>query len=295
MIRTLTFAVLMLGFAMLTPPAAFAQDEPDPNPGALTLTAAVDVVNTYMFRGIRQNFTGVAVQPFADVGINFFTSDEGNGRHVTLNVGTWNSLHSGDTGAEAPFGNMWYESDFYTTLSAGVGGGVTFAGTFTAYTSPNTAFSTVREIAVRTSVDDSGILGAAAVRPYALFAFEILAEPGGVGQADGGENAGTYLELGAAPGFAATRGSLTFPLKLGLSLGDYYELRGADETVLGDRAFGFFSVGAQASVGLGGTSRFGAFNLHGGVEFQRLGDTPTAFNDGDKNKIIGSIGIGLNY
>ncbi len=33
---------------------------PDPNPGALTLTGSFDGVSTYMFRGIRQNATGIA-------------------------------------------------------------------------------------------------------------------------------------------------------------------------------------------------------------------------------------------
>ena len=294
-VMTLRLALFVLALPLLTAPAALAQDEPDPNPGALTLSAAADVVSTYMFRGIRQNVTGLAIQPFADVGVALFTSDEDASRHITVNVGTWNSLHTGDTGANASHGNMWYESDFYTTLGVGVGGGVTLGATFTAYTSPNGAFTTVREIAIRATVDDSGGLGRAALRPYALVAVEFLAEPGGVGQADGGEQAGTYLEFGAAPGFAASRGGLSIPVKVGLSLSDYYELRGADGSVVGDRRFGFFSVAAIGTVALGGTSRFGGFNLHGGVEYQMLGDTTRAFNSGEKNKVIGSIGLGLSY
>ena len=37
------------------------------------------------------------------------------------------------------------------------------------------------------------------------------------------------------------------------------------------------------------------WNVHGGVEFQSLGDTPEAFNGGEQQKIIGSIGIGFSY
>jgi hypothetical protein len=276
----------------LTGPAS-AQDEPaDPNPGALTLTAAADVVSTYMFRGIRQNGTGIAIQPYADVGVALFSGD-GGVRSVGLNLGTWNSLHTGDTGAESASADMWYESDFYTTLSVGVAGGLAFGSTFTAYTSPNDGFTTVREMAVRVSMDDSGALGGAAIRPYAVFAFEFLTEPG-VGQADGGDNAGTYLEIGAAPGVALGRASVSVPLKVGLSLGDYYEQR-VDGVVVGDETFGFFSVAGLVTVPLGGTSRFGVFNLHGGVEYQRLGETTRAFNGGDEHKVIGSIGIGLAY
>ena len=42
-------------------------------------------------------------------------------------------------------------------------------------------------------------------------------------------------------------------------------------------------------------SRFGAWNLHGGVEFQKLGDTTAFFNGDDDTQVIGSIGIGFTY
>ena len=119
-----------------------------------------------------------------------------------MNVGTWNSLHTGDTGTDGPTGKLWYESDFYTTLSLGFGGGTSLATTYTAYTSPNNAFTTVKEIAFKFSVDDSAYLGKAALKPYALVAFEFDTAPG-VGQADGGSKAGRYLELGLAPSYAA--------------------------------------------------------------------------------------------
>jgi hypothetical protein len=40
---------------------------------------------------------------------------------------------------------------------------------------------------------------------------------------------------------------------------------------------------------------FGAWNVHGGVEFQALGDTTEAINAGDGSKVIGSFGFGLSY
>ena len=294
MTRTLRFVTLLVACALGAATTADAQDAPaDPNPGALTLTAAIDVVSTYMFRGIRQNSTGLAIQPYADVGVALVSRDAGGVRSAGLNVGTWNSLHTGDTGADAASGNMWYESDFYTTFSLGFAGGVTFGSTFTAYTSPNAGFTTVREMALRVSVDDTGLLGGAAVRPYAVLAFEVMTEPG-IGQADGGDNAGRYLEIGAAPGVSLGGPSVSVPIKVGLSLGDYYEQR-VDGVVVGDERFGFFSVAGLVTVPLGGSSRFGAFNLHGGVEYLRLGETTRAFNGGDDRKVIGSIGIGLAY
>ena len=45
----------------------------------------------------------------------------------------------------------------------------------------------------------------------------------------------------------------------------------------------------------GGTTGFGAWNLHGGVEYQALGDTTKALNGDDGSRVIGSVGIGFVY
>jgi hypothetical protein len=119
----------------------------------------------------------------------------------------------------------------------------------------------------------------------------------GVGQADGGASAGRYLELGVAPGYSGSRASLTVPVKVGLSLADYYELNtGTPQApVFVDNKFGYFSIAGLVTVPLGGTTNFGAWNVHGGVEFQALGDTTKALNGGDGQRVIGSIGIGFSY
>jgi hypothetical protein len=239
-----------------------------------------------MFRGIRQNSTEVAMWPWADLGIAAFSGDGGL-KSVNINLGTWNSLHTGDTGLDGP-GKLWYESDFYAALGFGFGGGTTFSTTYTAYTSPNSMFTTVKEVMIKLAVDDSAFLGKGAIKPYAAVAFELDTAPQ-VGQADAGENAGKYLELGIGPGFAASKVSIAVPIKVGLSLGDYYELEGTDNK------FGFFSVAAIGTVPIGSTTKFGAWNLHGGVEFQKLGDTTAYFNGDDDSQVIGSIGIGFSY
>jgi len=267
----------------------------DPNPGNMTLTGSFDAVSTYMFRGIRQHSTGIALWPVADLGLAIF-SGEGRLKSAGVNIGTWNSLHTGDTGADGPTGKLWYESDFYATLGLGFGGGASVATTYTAYTSPNNAFTTVKEIAFKLALDDSGYLGKAALKPYGLVAFEFDTAPG-VGQADGGSKAGRYLELGMAPGYAGSRASLSVPVKVGISLADYYELNAgtAADPAFVDNRFGYFSVAGLVTVPLGGTTSFGAWNLHGGVEYQALGDTTKAFNGGDSSRVIGSVGIGFSY
>lgn len=292
--RSALAVVAAVGVMVATGAPAFAQEGKDPNPGALTLTGSIDFLNQYMFRGIRQNSSGIATWPAVDLGISAYSGDGGL-KSVGINLGTWNSLHTGDTGADSDesglgcaCGKLWYESDFYASLGFGFGGGVAFTTTYTAYTSPNNGFSTVKEIMFKLAVDDSGRLGRAAVKPYIAIAQEFDTAPG-VGQADGGDNAGTYLEIGFAPGYSASKASIAFPIKIGLSAGDYYELAGQDNK------FGYFSIAGIVTVPLGGTTSFGAWNIHGGVEYQKLGTTTEFYNGGEGNQVIGSFGVGFSY
>lgn len=271
-----------------TPSGNVALPQPvDPNPGALSLSGGFDFSTRYMFRGIRQHATGFAAWPWADLGIAAYSGESGL-KSVGVNVGSWNSQHTGDTGMKGPSAKLWYESDFYATLGFGFGGGVSIGTTYTAYTSPNNSFSTVKEIMVKLTVDDSARLGKAAIKPYAIVARE-LDTAAGLGQADGGEKAGTYFELGIAPGYTGSRASVAVPLKAGFSLANYYEVAGTDHR------FGFLSVAGVVTVPLGSTTRFGGWNVHGGVEIQKLGDATTAFNGGDRSRLIVSIGIGFSY
>jgi hypothetical protein len=261
---------------------ARAQSSGDPNPGAVTLTGGFDFANAYFFRGIPQDDTGVIMWPSGDLGFALY-SGEGGLRSVGVNVGTWNSLHTGDAGSDGPSGKLWYESDFYATVGLGFGKGTTLGVTYTAYASPNGLFGTVKEISFKLVVDDSGLFGAAAVKPYVVLAHELD------GQADGGAQEGTYLEVGIGPGFAWRRASLTVPVRVGLSLDDYYE------GLTGDDTFGFLSVAGVVTVPFTRMpTRFGSWNVHGGVEFLMLGERNEAVF-GDSSHVIGSIGIGLSY
>jgi hypothetical protein len=282
------WAVALSAATVLVSALPAAAQGSDPNTGALTLAGGYDFLNAYVFRGIPQDEDdfGSVMWPYADLGIALFSGD-GAFRSLGVNFGTWNSLHTGGVGLDGPFRKLWYESDFYATLGAGFGGGTGVGLTYTAYTSPNGMFTTVKEVAVRFAVDDSGYLGRAAVKPYVLVARELDASPG-VGQADGGLEAGTYMELGAAPGFTVSGFGVAVPLKIGLSLDSYYE--GAD----GDERFGFFSLAGIVTVPFSSRpTRFGSWNVHGGVEYLRLvADRTQGFGE---NQLVGSIGIGFSY
>jgi hypothetical protein len=263
---------------------AWAQGSADPNPGNLTITSGIDVVNAYFFRGIPQDDTGVIMWPYGDLGIALHAGD-GGVKSVGVNVGMWNSLHTGLGGLDGP-GKLWYESDFYATFGLGFGAGTSLGVTYTAYTSPNGSFNTVKELSFKFALDDSGVLGRAATKPYVLIARELD------GQADGSTEEGTYLELGATPGFPLSRAMVNVPIRLGLSLGDYYETVNG-----GDDRFGFFSVAGVLTIPFSsGPTKFGSWNIHGGAEYLRLGDrNADVLGESSNGKLIGSIGIGLSY
>jgi hypothetical protein len=69
---------------------------------------------------------------------------------------------------------------------------------------------------VRAAFDERIRLSRLDVMPYLMAAFELDTTPG-MGQLDGGQHGGTYLELCAAPRFRARRVTLSLPLKLGLT------------------------------------------------------------------------------
>jgi hypothetical protein len=80
-------------------------------------------------------------------------------------------------------------------------------------------------------------------------------------------------------------------------MGDYYELNEgtAARPNFVDHAFGYLSIAGIVTVPLKGTTPYGAWNLHAGVEYQHLGTTTEAFNNGKPNKGIVSAGIGFTY
>ena len=237
----------------------------------VTLTASFDVANAYLLRGINQDDTGVIMWPAADLGVVLKGGDSNGTGQMTLNLGTWNSLHTGAAGLDG-LGKLWYQSDFYATFGVGMGGGLKVSAGYVARTSPNNAFPSMTELAFT--------VGAPAnwVAPYALVVVELQ------GQLDGGRSKGRYLEFGARPTFGQGV-TLAVPAKVGLSLGDYYE------GLRGDERFGFFSVGGVATLPL---SSGGRWNLRGGAEYVRLGDRNQLVL-GNEQQVVVSGGIGLRY
>jgi hypothetical protein len=282
-IRAVRSVLAGLAFVALAASAASAQGGP-----AVVVTGGIDFTNQYNFRGIRQNTEGMSIWPFVDAGLPLFSGDGGL-KAVTLNLGTWNAFNTqidDFTNLDGEVtSNKWYESDLYGTLGLGFGPTV-LSFNYTSYTSPANLFNHVKEFGIKLAYDDSAPLGKAALKPYALVAFELSDE----GQADAGDSKGTYVELGVAPGFTASKASFAVPIKVGLSASDYYEF-GTGE----DSKFGYFSIAGIVTVPLGAH-----FNIHGGAELQTFGDNVKAYNgfgdDGDGSMAgIASIGLGFSF
>ena len=196
----------------------------------MTVTGSLDFLNQYMFRGIRQNSTGIAIWPAVDLGLAAYSGD-GGFKSVGINFGTWNSLHTGDTGQDGPSGKLWYESDFYATLGFGFGGGTSFTTTYTAYTSPNNGFTTVKEIMFKLGVDDSASWARAAVKPYIAIAQEfdtdIAHRPGRRRR----QRWHVHGDRHRSRLLRRQKAGIAFPIKVGMSLSDYYELAGRGQQV----------------------------------------------------------------
>ncbi|MFO0856216.1 MAG: hypothetical protein U0640_02525 [Phycisphaerales bacterium] len=264
--------------------APAAEEAAGPNTGRLHFSMGVDVTNAYFFRGIRQEDDGIIVQPYAGLTIDGF---KGNNWALAFNLGTWNSFHDKGTGtANDDFSDKWYESDIIlgATLTTGKW---TLAATYTWLTNPSDILPTVQQIDVTAAYDDTEALGAWALHPTATVTFE-------TDNASDGQDEGKYLQLGIAPGFSRQFGgndiAFSFPLTVGLSLGDYYQdAAGEDDT------FGYASLGAKAAIPLPVAKDFGAWTLNASVTGLLLGDNTKIFNEDDESELIVSVGLSATY
>jgi hypothetical protein len=205
--------------------------------------------------------------------VNLFSSEEGFIRDVTVGAGVWNSIHSDETLADhSP--NALYETDWYPLVSVEFPYGLSLLGVYYFYTSPNGAFSTVQEVNAKLSWDDSELLGSFAVAPWVNVAVETQ-------RTSFGDNKGVGIQLGIEPTLVdcecgASGFTLTAPIELGLSAGDYYEEPGADDT------FGYLSWGLKASVPLSFVSRsFGDWSFSLSGKGYTFGDNLADANHGD--------------
>lgn len=273
-------------------PDVVAQEENGPNTGRISIGAGADYTTDYYFRGIIQETRDYIVQPYGELTFKLWDGVPTFG-NLALTLGTWNSLHGGPTGIEGSNSDpkVWYESDFYAKVGWTMFEDLSASVIYTAYMSPNNAFSTVQELALGLGYDDGKLLGPFALNPSLLLAFEVK------GQADAGDHKGVYLQLGLAPSYTFNAESkypvtLSVPLVVGLSVDDYYEFGTG-----GDSTFGYFQGGVGVSMPLAFIpAAFGSWQIKTGVNVLHLGDNLRDVNkDRDRTEIIGTVGLAFTY
>jgi hypothetical protein len=270
------------------PPTA---DAPAATPEAaesrLHLTLGVDYTSAYFSRGYRFEAAGWIAQPYADLSFDIIRLDDAT---ISLTFGTWNSFHGKATDAATTDGFLktWYENDLY--VGAGLAlGKWDIQARYYVESSPSDAWQTIEEFSASIAFDDSELLGDWSLKPTAVLYVET-----GENAIDGGRN-GTNLQLGISPGFSFDAGALkdievTFPISIGLSLGNYYEGTGGENDF-----FGYASVGAKASLPLPLDKSWGGWTLTAGVQGLFLGDATSTFNKDDHTQVIGTIGVSVEF
>jgi hypothetical protein len=267
-----------------------AEEQP-PNTGRLSLGLGVDWASAYYFRGIANVQNGGSnVQPYAEIGFKLL-ENEGPLTALVFSPGIWNNFQYGDGKLVDPSDpRFWFESDLYLKLSATWWDTLTTAVTYTYYTSPNDSFNTYADVGLSFGLNDAKWLGAFALNPSVLVAFETKGE---ALASDSGKK-GIYLGLGVAPSYtfftdSTTPLTVSLPMTAGFSLKDYY-------TVNGGETFGYFSGGPQFTAQLKFIPAvYGNWALRAGVQFLVLNRNLEQVNTGDSFAPIGSVGLSMTY
>lgn len=290
MIGTATGCAALLAMLSVTSPVLAQDEQPVAvNNGSVSLNLGVDWTTEYWFRGIGQQNEGIIVQPYADVTLNLIKEGP-----ITIDgyVGTWNSLHDQNPG------DMFYEADYFAGLSFGLPGNFSFDTSYIVLYNPSGGGIFAEEVDLGLSYDDTELaerLGLPVLAPYALVGIETD------GGSDAGTNKGTYLEIGIEPSFTVLESethpvSLAIPLKVGMSIEDYYENTTGD-----DDTFGYFDAGLVLSMPIGCIpAEYGLWTASAGVHFLFLGDTAqdisSAFGTGDDElNIFTTVGLSMSY
>ncbi len=290
----------------LTSTPAMADGHEAPNQGAVSVSGNFTITNEYFFRGIFQENQGMIYQP--DLTVTFDLTAAGL-EGVSAYVSTWNSIHDGPSSHTGSNGGQWYESDFLVGINFNILERLNADVSYIVYYGPSAGGIFAEEIDLKLVFDDAdlwteeGFL-AAGLQPYALVAFETDGAADGLSTGGGtvGSSEGIYLELGIEPSFDWVISedltiAMSVPVKVGLSLDDYYESVNPTTTALEDEDFGFFSVGLTGSIPLDFIpADYGAWSLSASVTYLHVNDDFNGnFAGVDNDRIIGTLGVGFEY
>lgn len=290
--KTILATLFVPGLLFAQQNASF-QERVDARSDAISGRLGLDITSQYFFRGLQQENQGIIAQPRLDLAMNVYDGDSGL-RNLSVVTGVMESLHSGPTGST---GGIWYESQFHIGVDGRFGerfrGGIRYA----TFSSPNGSAVAlarpVQELQFHVGFDDAGVMGNFSLNPRAMVAIEM------VGQRDAGADRGIYAEIGVAPTLELQEmgdGNMTlsFPVRLGLSLGDYYErptIGGG-----GDDFFGFIQGGGVLTMPLNFLPEsMGPWTGHCGLHALILGNNADRRNGGDEFEIFFEFGMATQF
>ncbi|MEO8602794.1 MAG: hypothetical protein ABI629_09475 [bacterium] len=267
------------------------EEAPGPNQGRVSFSFNSDFTTAYVFRGIVLERDGFIWQPSADIALKVYEGD-GFLKTASLNFGIWNSVQSEHTDARGTGPSNLYETDYYPGFTLGWSPGIETSLTYTIYTSPNGAFSTVQQLDLGLAYDDSELLGPFAFSPTATFSFELE-------NTSFGNKKGDYFELTGEPGIDLSLPfdpdgnypiTASLPLALGLSMNDYYEDGTHNQT------FGFFSFGVGLSMPLSFIPKdLGAWSVGTAINVYCLSQTLKQVAENDNPFPVGTASISMEY
>ena len=293
--RTGVALAAVLALALLAAPAVAEEDlaeaeieeageETSRFSGALQL----DITNAYFFRGILQEREGFIAQPWTELYVNLFSSEDGPIRDVTIGGGVWASWHSEKTLAEGKPSPV-YEVDLYPLLSVEFPYGLTWTTIYYFYTSPNDAFASVEELNLKLEWDDSEVLGRFALAPWVNLAIETHRTSFGPFEGEG-------LQFGIEPTLYESESdryplTLTLPGEIGLTIDDYYENDSG-----GENTFGYGSLGLLASLPITSIPEdFGAWAVSLGARYFFFSSTLEEANRGRSTYPVGTLSLGVEF
>jgi hypothetical protein len=272
---------------LLAAPRAFAA----PNSGLIQFNVGSDFTTAYFFRGILQERNGFIWQPHAEIDANLYKEEKAFLSGLTLFVGTWNSIQSEKTlsrgGGTGP-GN-WYESDFYTGFKFDFADTVELKPFYYLYMYPNGAFPSIQEMDVAVSLFDAQWLGAFALNPSFLMAWEIQ-------NTALGTKPGTYAEADINPNWVIYQDetypvNMAIPMQVGMSVGDYYESPSGR-----DQGFGFYKGGVTFSVPLGFMpEEYGSWSIAAGPAVYVFNSNLKNYNKGNNPWVVGTVSLNFSY
>ncbi len=250
----------------------FTNPEVKTEPSKFTFEGEVNYVTSYFSRGYNYGKDHLFIQPTATLSYEAMKNDPFT---LTPYFNVWANITD----------DQYAHLDYFDELDLTAGltlefGRFTVGANYIYYVSPADNFDDLHEIGMSLSFDDSDVNHLPiALNPYVSVFSEVI---------DRGGPEGAAAELGINPEFTIEKTPLTlsFPMRLGVNVNDFYfDANG------GNDPFGYISGGIGAVYNLNDN-----WYVTGGAHYLNLlAGSTRASNGGDVHQVIGKVGVGFSY